>query len=43
VTGIPIYSAGTPYAVPSYVHDMGYLSLSNSVYYTPEKGWMSKK
>jgi peptide/nickel transport system substrate-binding protein len=43
VTCIPVYYAPSPYAVPSYVHEMGFQTLSNSLYYTPEKGWMSKK
>jgi peptide/nickel transport system substrate-binding protein len=43
VTTFPVYFAAVPNAIPSYLHDMGYQSLSNSLFYTPEKGWMSAK
>jgi peptide/nickel transport system substrate-binding protein len=43
VTCIPVYYSPVPYALPDSVHDTGYLTLSNSLFYTPEKTWMSKK
>jgi len=43
LTVISIYYAPLCYAIPSYVHDTGYNSLSNTRYYTPEKAWLSKK
>jgi peptide/nickel transport system substrate-binding protein len=43
VTVIPLWFGGNAYAVPDYVHDMGWISQGKELYWTPEKGWMSKK
>jgi peptide/nickel transport system substrate-binding protein len=43
VTNFPVYYLPMAHAVPSYVHDMGFQTLSDFFFYTPEKGWLSAK
>lgn len=39
---IPIFYAGSLYVCSTKVHDTGYLTIANSVYFTPENAWLSK-
>ena len=39
---IPIFYAGSMYVCSTKLHDTGYLTIANSVYWTPENAWLSK-